>query len=147
MLQARNFLSATGLLLYPQICCSLVSAYVDWISKCEFNNSLSGRMNGKRSLFTRHEYYEGDTNALSSTLTKIFITSNLKGSIKHFVRPWNTCPWVWRIWPSKTMPVTGHGGLWGCGMLRSLHWLDSRFIDGAGNALLPRHIFSCLQAE
>jgi hypothetical protein len=28
------------------------------------------------------------------------------------------------------MPVTGHGGLYGCEMLRALHCVDNRLTDG-----------------
>jgi hypothetical protein len=31
---------------------------------------------------------------------------------------------------SKAIPVTGRGGLHGCGMLRIPHFLDNRFTDG-----------------
>jgi hypothetical protein len=30
----------------------------------------------------------------------------------------------------KAIPVTGSGGLWGCGMLRVPHFLDNRLTDG-----------------
>jgi hypothetical protein len=35
-----------------------------------------------------------------------------------------------RITPSKAFPISGRGGLYGCKILRILHCLDSRLIDG-----------------
>jgi hypothetical protein len=54
---------------------------------------------------------------------------------------------------SKTISVTGRGGLLGCERVRIPHCLDSRLTDGGelsalrtGHALLPRNIISLLLA-
>jgi hypothetical protein len=39
---------------------------------------------------------------------------------------------------AKAIPVTGHGGLQGCEMLRIPHCLDNRLIDG-GKVVSPTH--------
>jgi hypothetical protein len=47
------------------------------------------------------------------------------------------------IYNSKAIPVTGRGGLYGCEMLRILHFLDNRLTDGGEDVSLthrPRSI-------
>jgi hypothetical protein len=39
---------------------------------------------------------------------------------------------------SKAIPVTGHGGLWSCEILRILHYLGNRLIDGGEVVSLNR---------
>jgi hypothetical protein len=50
---------------------------------------------------------------------------------------------------SKAIPIVGHGGLWGCEMLRIPHYVGSQVAVSlsalhTGHALLPRNIFLLL---
>jgi hypothetical protein len=53
--------------------------------------------------------------------------------------------YIYILYKSKAIPITGRGGLQGCEMLRIPHCLDSRLTDG-DKVVSPRHwLHSTLQ--